>query len=337
VKVDLARKAVLPRRANWMRPLVAAVVLIVLSGLWHAGHSTLQYHAACGSIGNPYRTEHLSEELWRLYPGSDIEDEPGPRRERGLETGLLPEPWIAWRSQLRHPLLGVERKATWFADASFRLRGCIQGGLPNLETGPVDADGDGRWEVAVCLPLARDGGAGDKFIREWAIVRMDEWCNELVAAVATDEVVSSLNVLYEDPASWSNEDGEGPLELAFKRDVYTTLPSGRRRHAGTHTWAVLGWTRPGGALRVIQVEDSEGVLVWTPPDGEPWRVPTGQPLKPLLDQLLPIPDEWLAAPAEPDDTWGDPELEANGDGDDASAWDEQDEEPREDVWQEPSE
>ena len=328
MKVDLARKAVLPRRANWMRPLVAAVVLIVLSGLWHAGHSTLQYHAACGSIGNPHRRGLLAAELWRLYPGSDIEDEPGPRRERGLETGLLPEPWIAWRSRLRRPVFDVEGEAVWFADASLRLRGCIQGGVPNLETGLADADGDGRWEVVVCFPIARGKRLGDDFLRRWGVVRLDEWCNELLAAVTTDEVVSSYAVLHMDPVAWSNEDGGGPLELVFKRYVYATLPSGRHKRVGTPKWATLGWTRPGGTLGVVQVKETKTVRVWTPSDGEPWRVPANQRLGPLLDEVLPIPDEWLAAPAEPD---------AEGSDADASAWDEQDEEPKEDVWQEPSE
>jgi len=333
VNVSLARNAVPSRRVEWIRAITVAGLAIVLSGVWRLSFPILLHSLACSSIGNPYRDDLLAAELWRLYPSLYTHEKVKYRPSHWLD----PDPWVTWRSSIGTRPFGCGDVATWFADADLRLRGCVWDGSPDPDSGLTDAEGDGRPELTVSFFFRTSRDLPRRDVRRWAILRLGESHNELLAAVSVQDVVSSFNSLLWLRGVWSNLDGEGSQEIVFGPARYERAKPGSVIRASTYKWAVLGWTQPGGVLRVIEVARPEKVLVWTPPDGQPLRVPANQPLEPLLDEVLPIPDEWLAALAQPDDTWGYPEPDAEGNDADASAWDEQDEESTEESREEPPE
>jgi hypothetical protein len=174
---------------------------------------------------------------------------------------------------------------TMVADRDLEHRGLLRSNAMSWlpQALPGDWDNGGAVEVTV---FAIATGEPNYFCQYWAVIRLGGEANELVGLVALVRSVpaGSAGAI----PIWRAEDEDGPLEFVF---VPTSLTSAGWPNLRGEAVAVFEWTEPGGVLRPRVVPDDGSMLVWTPPDGRPYRFPADKLVDEVCRELLPVPKD----------------------------------------------
>ncbi|MEW6253616.1 MAG: hypothetical protein AB1716_23470 [Planctomycetota bacterium] len=266
----------IPWRRDLRRVIVVALVLLAAAPVWRLIRAPLRDHLARSSLGCERRGRLIGAALAARYP------EHAP--QLGGAGGFL-------RSWRRSDLCG----AHWqyappdkplgptaghaFCDENLVLHGRVAApsAVPYyFRCG--DWDGDGRMEVALNVPTCRE--LSSVSLGYMAVVRLGKDANEVVV----------LSLLCSPPRYYVQEfDGsEARTPVGWVLQGYTYPGTGGTPQKGPR--AVFRWDRPGGILVPYELPEDGSVLVWTPPGGVPLTVPADQPIEPLLEELLPVPE-----------------------------------------------
>lgn len=165
---------------------------------------------------------------------------------------------------------------------------------------PEDVDGDGHWEVLLdcdAFDYDPEAPARNRLILT-TVVRLGETMNEVVWAGLTGfDFHPDANTYYRIVPIWRDEDGDGRKELVFVTREATKSQPGFKK---PRTAAVIEWDTARGILQPRGDLEASGVLPWEPPEGRPLVVDPDEDLRPVLMELMPLPQEFLPVPdAEP--------------------------------------
>ncbi|UCG33377.1 MAG: hypothetical protein JSU68_01855 [Phycisphaerales bacterium] len=211
-------------------------------------------------------------------------------------THAVPAPgWAAWYRILEPQARDRESHLVyqvWFADHELTWRGRVRSDRWLLFA-PDDIDGDGHWEVLwYCDAFDYDpqAPARNKLVL-MAVVRLGETSNEVVWAGLTGfDFHPDANTYYRIVPMWRDEDGDGRKELVFVTREATRSQPGFKK---PRTVAVLEWDAARGILRPRGDLKGSGVLPWEPPEGRSLVVDPDEDLRPILMELIRLPQEFL--------------------------------------------
>jgi len=245
------------------RIVVVVAGVAVLSVVWRAVHDRVLVAVASSSVGCLGR-EGLIEAAMRvrnpaLPTGAEF------RSFRNDDSG-----GVIMRSLV--PLSEIETAPDWpdgyyeglltIADAGFRIRGRLVGGVSKHR--PVDVDGDGRWEVIVHVggPTIAESDGDDYFL----VLRLGERSNEIVFLA---------RVRHSDGASyrcaWVRSEASGRLELHFIEPTRTMTPVPRSLRWPSRAVAIFA-PDAAGVLRPRLMPLDDSIVVWSPADGQPPQI-----------------------------------------------------------------
>ncbi|HEV8694078.1 MAG TPA: hypothetical protein VGQ93_07840 [Lysobacter sp.] len=293
-----ARHSFDARRTEYVRLVVCMAGLLVTSGTWHASRPGLIRRAAESSVGCSVRGKLMAAALRANYAEVPADDElwspsAGPR----LWTHSLPRPgWVAWRSvrriSERADGVTVWESITHIADERLREQGSLRGIEP--EWPPVDADGDGQWEVfceSFGVPL---DSLKQRDVRRWAVIRLGVASNQVAWVGLVDGNAWSSRRARLKPI-WRDEDGDGVPELVFVTLVINLKPPRTITLQAPQTVAVFAWDHRGGVLGERTPAADQSVIAWDPPLA-PVEVPIGADMQRILEELLRVPEDFGWAP-----------------------------------------
>ena len=297
------------RRREFVRLGIGVSLAAVMGLAGYAVRPSLVRWAAERSVGCPGREDLLASAL--RQDDRDFHDDSEQvsksrrwrwsRRLDNLRTHSLPRPgWIRGPADLAE---SRDTDATFeffwrgigYADGRLRRRGALI--WPSRElAAPADTDGDERWE----LLLSDDASTyeDDRSIKRYVVVRLGESNNEIVWIGLSDYWAWKRRGARIKPI-WRDEDGDSVEELVFETIATVRLPGGRLGFRPLETVAVFAWDRPGGVLRPRALPDGDEMLIWEPPETGPVQVPQNADLAPILESLLPLPDDFGEPPPPP--------------------------------------
>ncbi len=276
----LVRRRPSVARADVRRVALAAVVLLVIAGVWRPVRAALIRSVARTSVGLPDRTDFLLAELRR-----ELRDAIPPHVTYWLDKpeeyawaiatgGAGANGFIAWLDAPQRPL--DTSVSVVIADADFEVLGRLRApGLWNI-CDVADLDGDGAPEA--CLQWWLDW-------RQWptpymyAVVRLRPDHNELVGAMLVDLGPRTRANWYE-VALVDDGSQKAPAVSPFVRSPSTIRSMGRLDHS--NPLFRMRWDRPGGVLIADGGSAPELVQFWRAEAG-PERLEPGASLS---DEVL---------------------------------------------------
>ncbi len=269
-------------RARELRLLaVAALVLLVVSTVWHGVRGAVLYRVACSSIGCPGRQDLVAAVLRQREP-QFFDHDP----QFGNVSWAKPE-WIAWSSMRGHHLpeypTTPPKWAVTVTDRHLTVRGGFVAARPSRP--PADRDGDGYCEVVIEVGLPQEVPGLD--IVWWVVLRIGESHNEIVWAGLMDESIWHSRRIRLQPV-WRDEDGDGRDEFVFITVETVTTPASGLVFKPPQTIAVFEWASQGGILRTRLLPDDCGISLWRPEGLVPMRVDQTADLDPFVRELLPV-------------------------------------------------
>lgn len=275
----LARHKRTTTRADWRRLLIAVALLALASLAWRLSRPAVIRAFACSSIGS-HRVPLLRMALQERFPYIPL------RENAWLESVRGPgAPFLAWTNH------------NWITDLDSRWHlsngrmdyvGVLRAVCQIASFGDWDQD---RYPEAMCLI----GEGGELY---FVVVRVRPAADEVVVVlpvhISTRNAAAILSVF----GSWSDEDGNGTMELIL-RGTRVGGPSAVIRRWPDVIVAIFDWTAPGGVLTPRMLPDDGTVQFWPLPDNRPVVFDPNEPLESVVARLRPPDTQPACLPATP--------------------------------------
>ncbi len=288
----LARRPPPTGLRDWLRLLAAVALLIVASVAWHAARPHVLRACARSSFGLYTRTSLLHAVVSDLHPELPLVNKSSysPLSFRGPGGAYLVADANPSGADPRNP--GASPDWHVFFDGAFDVRGSLRILGQAWLAPPGDWDNDGRVETTVwCLQQYPYSLI--------AVVRLGPTENEVAALIRLDLQALIRASGPQIRPQWQSSDPSALPDLVFllwpRKSPPTPWPF--PFFGPPQTIAVLRWDKPARVLVPVQFPGDGSLVVWTPPDGQPYRFGRDQNANDVFNMLLPPPPATQPAPA----------------------------------------
>jgi hypothetical protein len=287
VSGSLERQQRASRRQDIGRLIVALVLLLAASGVWHAVRPAVTLALARSSIGCYARNGLLAGALEHLYPQYPVAHyEIFDNLRLGsylLRAGSL----VVWHStQAGHvgaPESEVETRVN-VADDRLRYLGSLRDIEP-MGVRPEGFDARGGVTFVAVYEAAEPNAPSSDAGLSLAVLRFAPPSAEVAGLVVHDG-----NWL-----DWADTDADGTTEFVLGRIVRRRAQSPKRQYQVQAVFKL----DDNGVLFPYDVPPDKGVRFWTPPDGRPVPIPADVSAEEFFRTLAPWPDGFSSPASAP--------------------------------------